>query len=302
MGNIVLLLFCFGAGILLRRTHRMPDNASAVLNAFIINIGLPAMALGYLHGIMLDGTLVFAALMPWILFCLAVAVLLPMARLLGLPRRTSGCVILVGGLANTSFVGIPMIEAFYGPELMGVGIVADLLGSYIVLAVFGIALARVFADGPRPTIGDIAQRVLQFPPFLATVAALVLTPVSYPDWLQDLLVRLAATVAPLALLSVGFQLRLSEVQGKVPAIALALSYKLILGPALIFALYVGVLGLSGAVVRVTIFEAAMAPMIGAAIVAMDNDLDPPLATLLVGLGVPLSFLTLAVWYQVLGGV
>jgi hypothetical protein len=43
-------------------------------------------------------------------------------------------------------------------------------------------------------------------------------------------------------------------------------------------------------------------MVSAAIVAMDNDLDPPLATLLVGLGVPLSFLTVAVWYQVLGGI
>jgi predicted permease len=46
----------------------------------------------------------------------------------------------------------------------------------------------------------------------------------------------------------------------------------------------------------------MAPMISAAIVAMDNDLDPPLATLLVGLGVPLSFLTLPIWHQALAGL
>jgi malate permease and related proteins len=302
MENLILLLFCFAAGNVLQRTQRMPNNTSAVLNAFIINIGLPAMALGYLHGIALDGPLAFAALMPLILFLCAVALLWPMARVLGLPRRTTGCVILVGGLANTSFVGIPMIEAFYGPEFIGVGIVADLLGSQIVLAVFGIALARFFSEGPRPGIGDIARRVFQFPPFLATLAALALTPLPFPEWLQELLFRLAATVAPLALLSVGFQLRLSEVRGKVPALALALTYKLALGPALILALYVGVLDLSGPVVRVTIFEAAMAPMIGAAIVAMDNDLDPPLATLLVGIGVPLSFLTLVIWYQALGGM
>ena len=302
MANIILLLFCFVAGMILRRTRRMPDNASAALNGFIINIGLPALALAYLHGIALDGILVVAALMPWIMFLLAIALIWPAARFLGLSRSTTGCVILVGGLGNTSFVGVPMIEAFYGPEFMGIGIVADLLGSQIVLAVFGIALARSFSDGPRPGMREIAWRVLQFPPFVATVAALALTPVSFPDWLQELLLRLASTVAPIALLSVGFQLRLSEVQGKVPALALGLTYKLLVGPALIFAIYVGLLGLSGPVVRISIFEAAMAPMVSAAIIAMDNDLDPPLATLLVGLGVPLSFLTLAVWYQLLGGV
>ena len=302
MANIILLVFCFTAGIVLRQARRMPDNASAALNGFIINIGLPALALAYLPGMALDGVLFVAALMPWIMFLLAILLVWPAARLLRLPRSTTGCVILVGGLANTSFVGVPMIEAFYGPEFMGIGIVADLLGSQIVLAVFGIALARYFSAGPRPGPGEIVLRILQFPPFVATVAGLALAPVTFPDWLQELLLRLAATVAPIALLSIGFQLRLSEVQGKVPALALGLTYKLVVGPALIFAIDVGLFGLSGPVVRITIFEAAMAPMVSAAIVAMDNDLDPPLATLLVGLGVPLSFLTLAVWYQLLGGV
>jgi hypothetical protein len=36
----------------------------------------------------------------------------------------------------------------------------------------------------------------------------------------------------------------------------------------------------------------MAPMIGASIVAMDHDLDPPLVTLMLGVGIPLSFLAL----------
>jgi predicted permease len=51
---------------------------------------------------------------------------------------------------------------------------------------------------------------------------------------------------------------------------------------------------------VTVFEAAMAPMIGASIVAIDHELDPPLVTLMVGLGIPLSFVTLPVWWRLLG--
>jgi predicted permease len=114
--------------------------------------------------------------------------------------------------------------------------------------------------------------------------------------------RLAGTVAPLALVSVGFQLRLSEVGGKLPPLAIALTYKLLLGPLIVLGIFVGLMGAGGTVMQVTVFEAAMAPMIGAAIVAMDNDLDPPLATLLVGIGVPLSFLTLPLWYLALSGI
>ena len=43
----------------------------------------------------------------------------------------------------------------------------------------------------------------------------------------------------------------------------------------------------------------MAPQIGAAIVALDHDLDPQLVTLMVGIGTPLSFLTLPLWSQLL---
>jgi predicted permease len=54
--------------------------------------------------------------MHWVLFLAGPALLWPLCNLLGLPRRTTGCVILLGGLGNTAFVGIPKIEAFYGPE------------------------------------------------------------------------------------------------------------------------------------------------------------------------------------------
>jgi predicted permease len=302
MGNIILLLFCFAAGIVLRSTGRLPENTSAALNAFIINIGLPAMALGYLNKVEIQPTLVYAALMPWIMFVVGAAILWPLCRIMDFSRHTTGCVILVGALANTSFIGIPMIEAFYGARWMSVGIVVDQLGSFMVLSILGITVARLFADVARPNLKDIAHKIALFPPFIATIAAVLLLPFTYPEWLDTLLIRLAGTVAPLALVSVGFQLRLSDVRGKVRPLALALSYNLVFGPLIILGLYVGLLGASGPVIQVTIFEAAMAPMISAAIVAMDNDLDPPLATLLVGLGVPLSFLTLPFWHHFLAGL
>ena len=134
---------------------------------------------------------------------------------------------------------------------------------------------------------------------MSLLLALALIPVAYPVWLDTLLKRLGTTLVPLALVSVGYQLRLSAVGGRFRKLCLGLGFKLLLGLLMILLIYAGALGLRGPSVQVTIFEAAMGPMIGAATVAMDNDLDPLLVTLMVGIGIPLSFLTLPGWWWLL---
>jgi hypothetical protein len=43
----------------------------------------------------------------------------------------------------------------------------------------------------------------------------------------------------------------------------------------------------------------MAPMITAIIIAIDHQLSPKVSNLMIGIGIPLSFVTLAIWYFVL---
>ena len=185
---------------------------------------------------------------------------------------------------------------------MAVGMVADQLGSYFALSTVGLVIAGTFAGASRFDARAVARKVLTFTPFVAMLLALALMPLAYPAWLEALLQRLAATLVPLALVSVGFQLRLSQIRGRLPVLGLGLGFKLIVGPALILLVYAGVLGQRGSVIQVSVFEAAMGPMIGAAIVAMDHDLDPSLVTLMVGLGIPLSFCTLPAWWWLLRGL
>ena len=61
---------------------------------------------------------------------------------------------LVGGLANTSFVGLPMIEAFYGTADLPIGILIDQLGTYLVLSTLGIAVAAYYGGRYRLKPGD----------------------------------------------------------------------------------------------------------------------------------------------------
>lgn len=301
MPNLVLLIACFLLGVLMRRSGRLPEAAPAVLNAFIINVSLPALTLLYVHELPLDRSLAYPAAMAWVLFGLGVIFFVLLGRAAGWSRGTIGGLILVGGLANTSFLGLPMIETFYGAEHLGLGILIDQLGTYMVLSTFGILVAVTYASGDTSPAA-IAGRILRFPPFQAVVLALLLKPFAYPAGVELVLGKLGATLAPLALVSVGYQLRLDALRGKLAALSAGLVFKLVMGPALIFALFAGAMGAGGAPIQVTVFEAAMAPQIGASIVALENKLDPPLVTLMVGIGIPLSFLTLPIWWYLLQGV
>lgn len=302
MNNFILLVACFVFGMLLRASARLPDNAPATLNGYIVNLSLPALTLSTVHALAPDPRLALAALMPWLLFGAGAAFFWCAGKVMRWPRSTTGALMLVGGLGNTSFIGLPMIEMWYGSERMGIGIVADQLGSYFALSTVGVLVAGLHAGGAKPDIRAMARKLLAFPPFVAMLVALLLAPVAYPAWLDALLARLGATVVPLALVSVGYQLRLSQIHGRIGVLATGLTFKLVVGPALVAGLFAGVLGQRGPVIQVTVFEAAMGPMIGAAIVAMDHDLDPSLVTLMVGLGIPLSFATLPIWWWLLQGL
>lgn len=295
MDNIVMLFICLVLGIILRVTKIVPDNTHVGLNAFIVNVSLPSLTLIQIHAVHLSSSLIFAVLMPWLLFALGVLLFGTIGHWLQLPKTTIGALIVAGSLGNTSFIGLPMIESFYGASGMPIGIIIDQLGTYLVLSTIGILIVCIYAEG-NVTSRDVIRRILTFPPLLGLVVALVLLPVSYPAWLTSTLTRLGGTLAPLALVSVGLQLRLDAFKGNRRFLLAGLSYKLLIAPALIAIIYFEMLGLRGRTVEITLFEAAMAPQIGGSIVAIQYGLNAPLITLMVGIGTIVSFFTLPMWW------
>lgn len=301
MSNLALLAICFGMGVLLRKTERLPENTTAVLNAFIIHVSVPALTILSIHNLKPDAKLIYPILMAWVLFGLGVGFYKLASRFHPMSDDTMGALILTGAMGNTAFVGLPMIEAFYGKEGLPIGILADQMGTFLVLSTFGIITAARLS-GADVSGGTIVKKIVMFPPFLALIAGILFIPLEFPAWAEDVLSRLGATLPPLALLSVGFALRLSHIRGMEASLAIGLFYKLILGPAALYLLFIVMFGAGGLTARVTIFESAMPPMIVGGIVAMEYGLNPRLAALMVGVGIPLSFATLTVWWWILQGV
>lgn len=300
MGSMLLLMFCLVAGIVLRQSGRLGDTAAATLNAYVINLALPALALGHLHRTPLTPALMASATGAWLMLGAAALVIGFVARRMNLSPAATGALILTGGLANTSFVGLPMIEAWIGPEGIAYGIVIDQLGSYLALSTFGLLVAARYG-GQSMQWSDMGRRLISFPPLVAVALAVVLRPFEFPAALDDAIARLGATVAPVALVAVGCQLKLGDLWPNRGALALGLGYKLLLGPLLIAAgcLLVAENGSGSDLAHaVVIFEAAMGPMIGAAVVANHYRLDSALTSLMVGVGIPVSLVIAPMWLGV----
>lgn len=302
MENFLLLIVCFLLGIALRVSGIIDEKGPVAINAVIIHMSLPALAILYAHQLPIGPELILPAAMAWIVFGVGyVFFFMVLGKVSGMDEKTKVCLALTGGLGNTSFVGLPMIEAFFGAEYMGVGMLCDTAGTFMMLAIPGIILAaRVSGEEVKGVA--LAKKVLLFPPLIAIVLGFALQPFAYPDWLVSILKRMGGTLSPLALLSVGLTLRFGAVKRNLKELALGLTYKMVLAPALIFVLYIFGLGATDTIAKVTVFESAMGPMITGGIIAMTYGARPSLAATMLGVGIPLSFLTLPIWYKLLMAV
>ena len=301
MDSLILLIFCFLFGILARKLELLPSSAPLVLNNFIINLSMPAVTFYYIHNMQMDLSLLFPVFMPWLTFGFAFLMIMLLKKRLKMDGKTAGCLIMTAGMGNTSFVGFPMITAFFGAQYLGIGVMVDQPGSFMVLSTLGIATAVFFSSAAVKPMA-LVKKVVTFPPFQAMILALALRFVEIPDIIAGAMKTLGSTITPLAMVSVGYQLRFIKSDGIIKKLFLGLGYKLLLAPAIIYLVYVVILGASGKDMQVTLFEAAMAPMITAGIISIQYGLDEELATMMLGVGIPLSFLTVPMWYYIFSGV
>lgn len=300
MENLVLLFCCLGVGMLFRHIRLLPENAYLSLNGLIVYVALPALILHKIPLIRFTAEVAYPIAMPWIAFGLAIPFFILMGRQLQWSKQSIGCLILCCGLGNTSFIGIPVMQMLWGEAGVQVAILADQPGSFAALSTAGILVASYFSGGDT-SAKELTGRILRFPPFLAFMLALLLkfTDAQIPELFIFTLARLGSLVVPLALFSVGLQLSPSAPGKDLPKLAWGLGYKLIFAPAFIYVLYLLLLEEHSLAGKGSVMEAAMGPMITAAIVATNFKLDPPLVSRVLGIGIPLSFGSLLFWYWIL---
>lgn len=305
MDNFLLIGGCLLLGVLLRRHPQMPAEGATVLNQVVLNVSLPALVLLEIPRLVFSPAALVPVLLPWGLLLLFAALVLLLARLIGWSREITGCLLLLVPMGNTSFLGIPMVSAFFGEAAVSWALLYDQLGSFLALSTYGaLVLALYGGSGLPPTPSAVLAKILRFPPFIALLIGfslhLVPTPeaTTWPAPVTALLETLAATLVPLVMLAVGWQLTLRLPQAYLGPLGWGLGLKMVAMPlvALGFCL---LLGLRGEPVAVAVFEAGMAPMISAGALAILAGLAPSLAAALTGYGIILAFFTLPLLHRLL---
>lgn len=164
------------------------------------------------------------------------------ARLLGLGRPSTGAMIVTTILANTGYLGIPIVLVLLGGSQVGYAIVWDSLISYPMAFVVAFAIGAAFGDSGA---SDWRDRVLSFftrnPIPAAILIGFLLPDAAVPDWLFDAMKLLASSLLPLGFFMVGVQLAAEGEHGTFrfpPAltrpVAVVLGLRLVVAPLLLF--------------------------------------------------------------------
>ncbi len=287
---------CIAAGLLLRRFKIIPADAHKGVNTWIIYLAIPAVALKYIPSIQWRSELLLPAIMPLIVWCGSWLFFKLLSTRISMTVVTRTALTLTAGLGNTSFVGFPLIQAYYGEHAIGIAVISDQV-SFAILSTIGSVMA-MSAAGSGTDARSVIVKLIKFPPFIAFALAIVVPRVMDITPLNPLFDKIAVTLVPMALFTVGLQLNFSGWQSELKLLVPGLAYKLLLAPGLI-AFVALVFHLKGLVACISIFEASMAPMITAAVVADNYQLNPKLANLMAGIGLLVSFLTTGLWWLVL---
>lgn len=298
MENFIQIALFIGLGLVFRRIKAFPDQTAQVLNMFALYVALPAVILLKVPQLEFSSEMIVPALVPWAMLALSSVLVLVAGKRFHWSRETTGVLLLIVPIGNTSFMGVPMVNAFFGENGIPYLIIYDQIGTMFIFAVYGSIVLAMFGREGSVNIAEVARRALLFPPTLALFVGLLLRFWSYPDPVVNGLQDLSGMLTPLVMTAIGFQLRIRLSPAVLRPLGFGLAIKLVIAP-LVALLGCRLLGLNSLAADIAIFEAGMPPMVTAGALAIAAGMLPELAAALVSLGMALAFVTLPVLYYLI---
>lgn len=298
MINFVLIAVCIIAGMIFKSTKTIHPDAHKGINTWVLYLALPAVSFKYLPKVQWSLEMLFPILSTVLIAVGSSILVLFYSRIKNYSRRSRSTMELASGYSNTSFIGFPLIAAFYGEQYLSIAIICDQT-MFLMLSTMGIitALKGGSKSGKISSI-FILKRLFTFPPFLGCISALILSQFFNLDFAEPLFDKMAATVAPLALFSVGLQLKFNGWRKLIPQISTSMLYKLILAPLCVLVLAL-VFDIKEDIAKISIFEAAMPTVITSSIIAEQFRLNTKLINLIIGISILVGFVTTGIWFEII---
>lgn len=294
-----LILICISAGVILSRLRLLPADAYKGVNAWVINVALPALSLRYVPEIKWSSQLLLPMIGPLLIWMGAWLFVRLYDGKKRLPPGSRTALRVTCGLGNTAFLGFPMIAAFFGESEIHHAVVFDQITFLLFSSLGVITILRASSENTETlNFTYFLKKVLRFPPFLGCLVALIFSRFADFSPVNPLLDKLVATMSPMALFSIGLQLKFGAIKQEWKLVSAGLIYKLLLAPCLIL-LLAFLLHTNGNLAKISVFEAAMSSHITASLLTGQNNLNPQYCSLVVGMGIVTGFITATGWYFIL---
>jgi len=300
MGTFIFILSLMLLGYTLKNLKIFPEQTSQVLNLFIIYISLPAIIINEVPKITFSNEIMIPVFIAWITTILGAISILIFSKLFKWSRNTTGALLLVAVLGNTSFIGIPMVSHYFGTEGLPYVIIYDQIGTFLALSTYGAVVVAIYSKNgdTKVSVKAILKKIFKFPPFISLLIAFALNGVEFNSELSKALSTLGNTLIPLALISVGYNLQLKIPKKDMSPFIIGIMNKLILLPIFAF-IIVYIFGFEGFITDISLLESAMGPMITAGVVASMAGLSPKLVSSILGYGIFISIATIATVYKLI---
>jgi len=287
-------LFLFG--FLARRVVSEPSRLVKWLNNFIVYLAMPALILLKVPKVDVSIEMLIPAGVAWAWLIVGSGLVLWISRALNWPRTTEGAMLILVTMGNTSFLGYPMVLAFFNDSVLAYAIFFDQLGGFLILSTFGLIVVAIYtpstpAQSRQPRIFEVLGKVFTFPPFIALVIAVLVPLDIVMAFASGTLSILSDLLMPAALFVLGVQFQATLLNEHKLPLVLAISLKMIAAPLLAWLIIV-MLGSTGDVRTATIFEAAMPSMITPGLMAIHAGIEPRFIATVLGYSTVFAFLSL----------
>ncbi len=295
MENFLLIFLAMFIGYVFKRTQIFEEEVAVGLNKFVLYISLPALILVQISQLRFSFEILIPVIISWSVMIASATIVLVFAKIMAFSKEVTGMLMLVAVLTNSSFLGLPIIQSYYGVEATPYIMIYDQLGVFLALATYGTFVTAYYSASSKMTASIIVYKIVTFPPLIALLIALFVNGIEFPSEIEYVLHSLSVTVIPLALVAVGLQLQFKLPNHEFKPLSVALLIKLIIAP-IIAILICYIFAWDTLAAKVSILEAAMAPMITAGAMASMAGLAPRLSSAVIGYGVIASFATSYVFY------
>lgn len=295
---LLFVLVTVGAGYTLRKAGLVRPEAAKDLNGIVFHLTLPALLFQAVYHIKLSWSLLSLPALAWGTVLVGMAFGWMLGRVMKLPPAAMGAAVLAIGFGNTTFIGYPIVEGFYGREHLGYAIFYDQLGNTLAINTIGTYVASRLGHGEGSLAASL-KRLALFPPTWAVAAALLLNGTPLPAPLLMVIEKVGAITVPLMMVTLGMSLQFRHWREDLGVVAVASVARLVAVPAIAWAA-ARALGMPLAYQQAAVMEAAMPTMFYGLTLALLFNLRITLVVNTIAVTTVLSFVTLPIWRWLLG--